>query len=93
VRNSTGTVIVYYVQQPTDITSTSQIPFNGNFIYQPYVSALAYYVAGRGFQTVEEMDLSANYFQLWYGFLQLMHQGMAKTPDFNPGFVGQHGSP
>lgn len=93
VSNSTGPVIVYYVQQPTDLTSTSQVPFNSNIILQPYVSALAYYVAYRGFLTVEETDLATAYLQYWINFLSMMRQGTTKTPDFNPGFVGQHGPP
>jgi hypothetical protein len=93
VSNSTGPVIVYYVQQPADITSTSGTPFNGNLILQPYTSALAYYVAYRGFLTVEETDLANAYLQYWISFLGMMRQGTTKTPDFNPGFVGQHGSP
>lgn len=93
VASSTGPVIVYYVQQTTDITSTSALPFNGNLIMQPYASALAYYVAYRGFQTVEETDLANEYLQYWVNFLAMMRQGTTKTPDFNPGFVGQHGSP
>lgn len=93
VTNSTGSVIVYYVQQTADVTSTSAIPFNGNLILQPYTSALAYYVAYRGFQTVEETDLANSYLQYWVVFLGMMRQGTTKTPDFNPGFVGQHGSP
>jgi hypothetical protein len=91
VTNSTGPVIVYYIQQPTDVTSTSQIPFNGNLILQPYVSALSYYVTYRGFQTVEETDLAKEYLQYWINFLGLMRQGIYKTPDYNPGFVGQRG--
>lgn len=90
---STGPIIVYYVQQPIDCTATTQIPFNGNLIMQPYVSALSYYVAYRGFLSVEETDLAAAYLQYWISFLALMRQGTTKTPDFNPGFVGQHGSP
>jgi hypothetical protein len=91
VANSTGPVIVYYTQQTTDVTTTSAIPFNGNFIMQPYVSALAYYVAYRGFQTVEESELANGYLQLWVSFLGMMRQGIYKTPDYNPGFVGQRG--
>ena len=93
IAQSTGPVIVYYVQQTADCTTTTCSVFNGNLVYQPYASALAYYIAGRGFQTVEETDLASGYFQLWYNFLSLMHQGMGKTPDFNPGFIGQHGAP
>ncbi len=93
VANSTGPVIVYYVQQTADISATSGIPFNGNLILQPYTSALAYYVAYRGFLTVEEKDLADSYLQYWISFLGMMRQGTTKTPDYNPGFVGQHGSP
>lgn len=90
---STGPVVVYYVQNSVDLTSTASIPFNGQLILQPYVSALAYYVAYRGFMSVEETDLAGAYLQYWVGFMQLMRQGTTKMPDFNPGFVGQHGSP
>jgi len=93
IASSTGPVIVYYVQQTADCTTTSCIPFNGNLALQPYASSLSYYIAYRGFLTVEETDLANVYFQYWVAFLQLMHQGQGKTPDFNPGFIGQHGSP
>lgn len=92
VVRSTGPVILYYVQQPADCIATNQIPFNGNLIMQPYVAALSYYVAYRGFMSVEETDLANSYLQYWVSFLALMRQGTTKTPDFNPGFVGQHGS-
>lgn len=93
VASSTGTAIVYYIQQPPDITLTGATPFNGNFILQPYASALAYYVAYRGWLSLEETDLANQYLQLWVSFLGMMRQGTTKTPDYNPGFVGQHGSP
>lgn len=91
VSSSTGPVIVYYTQQTLDVSTTTQVPFNGNFIMQPYVSALAYYVAYRGFATVEETEQANVYLQFWVNFLGLMRQGIYKTPDYNPGFVGQRG--
>lgn len=93
VSSSTGPVILYYVQQTQDCTTTSCVPFNGNLILQPYVTALSYYVAYRGFLAVEETDMASQYLQYWISFLGIMRQGTFKTPDFNPGFVGQHGSP
>lgn len=90
---STGPVVIYYVQQSADCTSTGCVPFNGQLILQPYVTALAYYIAFRGFMSVEETDLAQAYLQYWLSFLSIMRQGTTKTPDFNPGFVGQHGSP
>jgi hypothetical protein len=88
VTSSTGPVIVYYVQQTPDCTVTSCVPFNGDVVLQPYVSALAYYVAYRGFLSVEETDLANAYLQYWVSFLQIMRQGTTKMPDFTPGFVG-----
>jgi len=93
VANSTGPVIVYYVQQTQDLTSDQSQLFNNNPLLQPYASALAYYVAYRGFLTVEETDLAQAYLSYWINFLAMMRQGVTKQPDFNPGFVGQHGSP
>lgn len=94
ISSSTGPVVVYYAQQSLDTAYSSQGQiWNGNLAYQPYMSALAYYVAARGFMAVEETDLAEMYMKLWENFLYLQHQGMAKTPDFNPGFIGQHGSP
>ncbi len=86
-------MIVYYVQQPADCTTTTCTPFNGNLILQPYTTALSYYVAYRGFMAVEETELAQSYLQYWVSFLGLMRQGTTKTPDYNPGFIGQHGSP
>lgn len=91
VQGSAGPVVVYYVQQTRDVTSTSDLPFNGVTILQPYASALSYYVAYRGFMTVEETDLANIYLQYWIQFLQIMRQGVNKQPDFNPGFVGSRG--
>lgn len=91
VANSTGTVLIYYVQQTQDVSVTTAQPFNGNLLLQPYVTALSYYVAYRGFLTVEETDMATAYFNLWVSFLQMMRQGTTKMPDFNPGFVGNRG--
>lgn len=93
VETSTGTLNVFYIQNAKDVASTSAIPFNGQLVLQPYVSALSYYVAYRGFLSVEETDLANAYLQYWITFLAIMRQGTTKTPDFNPGFIGQHGPP
>lgn len=85
---STGPVTVCYIQQTSDVTTVTALPFNGDLLLQPYVSALAYYVAYRGFQTVEETDLAKEYLNYWVSFLQIMRQGTTKMPDFTPGFVG-----
>src|SRR6266478_9114746 len=82
---STSSVIVEYIQQTADVSSLTDVPFNNNRVMQPYVTGLAYYVAYRGFLSVEETDLDDQYLRYWTLFLSLMRQGRNKTPDFNPG--------
>lgn len=89
--SSTGTVIVYYVQNMPDLTSTSQVPFNGWSNLQPYVSMLAYYIAYRGYLTFEESELSKPYLDYWTQMLMIMRQGVSRQPDFNPPAAGNRG--
>jgi hypothetical protein len=83
---STGTVIVYYVQNPVDLLASNEsaIPFNGWLVLQPYVSALPYYMAYRAYLTLEETDLAQVYYKEWLNFLMVMRQGLNRQPDFNP---------
>lgn len=81
---SSGPVIVYYIQNATDLTVTTQQPFNGWNALQPYSSALAYYVTYRAYTTLEEPELAAPYLQYWVNFLLIMRQGLGRQPDFNP---------
>ena len=88
---STGTLIVYYVQNATDLTTSSQQPFNGWNVLQPYVSSLSYYLAYRGFLSLEETDLANQYLVLWQNGLTTMRQGLYRQPDFNPPAAGNRG--
>lgn len=90
--SSTGTITVQYLQSVSDLSSTSQTPFNGWLVMQPYVSALSYYVTYRCWLTLEEPDLAKGYLDYWITFLQIMRQGLARQPDFNPPAAGFRGS-
>ncbi len=81
-------VQIYYVQQPVELTATTQIPWNGWNLLTPYHSGLAYYIAERGYMAQEDMDAVAAYQTEWFLFLQTMRQGLFKQPDFNPGVAG-----
>jgi len=83
---STGPVIVYYVQSTTDFNPANQaaMPFNNWVAMQPYVSALPYYMAYRGYLVLEENDLAKEYLSYWINFLLIMRQGINRQPDFNP---------
>jgi hypothetical protein len=87
--NSTGTVNVYYVQQPAELTSLTQVPFNNVVILYPYHSALIYYVVYRCYLALEEDDLAQPYYQEWLTWLGYMKTGVLKQPDFNPGASGR----
>jgi len=86
---STGTVVVYYFQQPADLTSTSQTPWNSWTLLTPYQSGLAYYIAYRGYGSLQQMDLAAPYWQEWALYINGLKEASVKTPDFNPGITGQ----
>lgn len=87
--SSTGTVNVFYVEQPNELTATSQTILNGWPIFQPYYGYFADYVTYRCWMTLEETDLAQPYFQSWQNGLQMMKAGLNKQPDFNPGMEGR----
>lgn len=82
-------VTVYYLQQPIEISATSETPWNGWNNLTPYHSALIYYVSYRAFRSLEETELANAYYQEWLGSIEMMRRGIYSTPDFNPGFTGQ----
>lgn len=84
-----STVTVFYVQQPTELTTTSQTPFNSWPILTPYHSGLVYYLVYRAYSALEETDLAAQYANDWNNFLVLIKTGIMKQPDFNPGAGGK----
>lgn len=89
VNTSTGTAIIYYLQQPTELTSTTQTPWNGWTQLAPYHSGLSYFVAYRGLWTVGDVELADRYLAEWQQFIAAMKQGLMQAPDFNPGFGGR----
>lgn len=89
VSTSTGTAVVYYLQQPAELTSTSQSPWNGWSQLVPYQSSLAYYVAYRGLWTIGDIDQANRYLEEWNQWVTVMKRGIMQAPDFNPGLQGR----
>lgn len=85
---SAGTVVVYYYQQPADLTTTSETPWNGWALLTPYQSGLVYYIAYRGYSALHQADLATPYFSEWALFVNGLKEAASKTPDFNPGIGG-----
>jgi hypothetical protein len=87
--SSTGTVTVFYIQQTSDLTSTSQTPFNAWSQLSHYHPSLAYYIAYRGLWSIGETSLAERYYAEWSSWVEAMRTGMLKMPDFNPGLQGR----
>lgn len=86
---STGTVVLWYIQQTQDLTLTTQTPFNGWSQLVPYHSALSYYIAYRGLWTVGDTDQASQYLSEWQQWVAALKVGLGRQPDFNPGFGGR----
>lgn len=86
---STGTVVIQYVQQTQEITSDSQVPFNGWVTMTPYHEALVDYTLCRAWQVLEETDLAQPFCDHWNMLIGAMRSGQNKMPDFNPGAAGR----
>lgn len=85
---TTGTVVVYYVQQPTEITVTSNSPWNNWAILAPYHSGLIYYTAYRGYLSLLDTTTANAYFNEWTLYVNSLKEATLKMPDFNPGMTG-----
>ena len=88
VASSTGTATVHYLQSTTDMTSTSETPWNAWRQLSPYHSGLSYCVAHRGLWTIGD-PLADKYLAEWNQWISVMKFGIMQTPDFNPGFQGR----
>jgi hypothetical protein len=86
---STTTVVVYYIQQPTEITSLSSSPWNGWNVLAPYHSGLIYYIAYRGYLANLDANTSTAYFNEWSLYVTSLKEALLRAPDYNPGFSGQ----
>lgn len=86
---STGTVVVYLMHQPTELTATTQTPFDGWTVLYPYHSGLSYYIAYRCYMVQEQSDMATPYFNEWALYIQSLKEAAYKLPDFNPGLGGR----
>lgn len=86
---STGIIVVYYIQQPTEISSLSSSPWNNWTILSPYHSGLIYYIAYRGYLTLLDDKTAMTYFNEWTLYVNSLKEATLKMPDFNPGMAGR----
>lgn len=85
---STGTVKLWYYNQPTDLASDSDIPFDGKQHLVPYHMTIAYYVAMRLKAIEGRGDESVLYMNLYSSALKLIQRAIGSMPNYSPGMVG-----
>ncbi len=85
---STGTIRVDYVVQPTDLSSDSDVPFEGQLHLLPYHQALSYGVTMRIKLWKGEVEEAQAYAQLYDRMIQAMVGGTGRMPNFRPSFSG-----
>lgn len=87
VSASTGTVYITYAVMPDDLSSSSDVPFNGAAWLIPYHKAISDYVTGRLKQIEGKNDEATGYFQLAGAEINRMKERLGELPNYNPGIV------
>lgn len=86
--SSTGTVRVDYYKRADDLSSDSDVPFDGDYSLYQYHDLLTYYTASRLFLMEGNVNGAAVYSQLYQAGLTLMKEKSGHNPDYNPGAAG-----
>lgn len=85
---STGTVRVDYYAMANDLSSDSDVPFNGSYNLYSYHDMLVYFTTSRLFLMEGNTNAAAVYSQLYQNGLNLMKEKFGVSPDYSPGAVG-----
>lgn len=85
---STGTVHVYYVRKPTDLSADSDIPFESIDRYLSYNDLLVYYPCIRIFMIEGDVNKATFYSQIYETRIQALKEKAGSTPNFIPSFSG-----
>lgn len=89
---STGTVKIWYYNQPRDLLNDTDIPFDARKHIAPYHSAIVFYVTMR-LKTLEgRSDEAAMYMNFYMNALKSLLHGIGQMPNYTPGMVGGSGS-
>lgn len=85
---SLGTLNLQYIIQPADLSSDSDVAFDGLLFLAPYHNLIVYYVSGKLTMIRGRTDESTAYTALYNAGIQLMSQRVGQRPNYNPGAVG-----
>jgi len=86
--SSTGTVVVNYVSQATDLSSDSDVPFNAETRYYPWHDLLIYEPAYKIMLIEGEYQRAAEYRSYFETRLKSMMDNLGRKDNYIPGFSG-----
>lgn len=93
VSSATATMLVQYVAQPTLLSNSSDIPFNGAYRLTPFHQALAYYAAYRGYLIIGDTGSAAVYLKDYMDLMTVMESDDRVRALFNPNIRGLLAAP
>ena len=81
---STGTARVSYYEQPTDLSSGSDVPFEGHLAIYPYHDAIIYYATAR-IKILQGLTAEAEmYFSLYERSIESARKRLNSMPNYSP---------
>ena len=82
---STGTIVMWYLNQPADLSADSDVPFENRRHLYPYHMCLAYHVITK-IKILEGWGEEAITYQtLYVNSVNLMKENLGKAPNYTPG--------
>lgn len=84
-RQSTGTVTIWYYNQPTDLSSDNDIPFDAQSDLIPYNMTVAYHVIARIKLIEARNDEAVTYQGLYQTSVAIMKDRIGRAPNYTPG--------
>ena len=88
VSTSAAIMSIQYLQQPSDLSNGSDIPFSGNVRLYPYHYALAYYATYMGYLADGKKEEAALYYQSFASVFNLLEGNEVARKYFNPNLRG-----
>lgn len=86
--SSTGTLTIRYFNQPVDLSSDSDIPFDGKLHLLPYHIALVYHSSARIKILEGKVGEATTYIQLFNGSIETMSNRLGQSPNLQPSLRG-----
>lgn len=90
--SSTSTIKLWYYDQSADLSSASDVPFDGHEHLQQYSDLLIFYPAYRIYTIEGDLDKAKYYRDEYESRLKIMNDKIAIKPNYNPSFSGPSNS-